>query len=161
MEVPGDTPMFPVAMVVNPPLNAIEVPANMENPLHVPSMPGANEELDEVPNAEAEAEAAAPVVNNEGLEGNTSTTDCVSDGDSDGELGTVTGFVGPRDWLADGVAVAEGDAEAETVFEGADELDGDALDVVDGETEGEDSHCTSSLTSGRRISPDPSNVTAA
>ena len=35
---------------------------------------------------------------------------------------------------------ADGGAETDAVLDDDDELDGDALDVVDGETEGEDSH---------------------
>ena len=73
--------MLPVKMVVNSPLKSIEVPANTENALHVPSMPDADEVLDGLPDAEAEAEAA--IVNEEEPEGETSTTGCVSDGVSD------------------------------------------------------------------------------
>ena len=79
IEVPGDTPILPVKTVVNAPSNAIEVPANTENILHVLSIPGGGEELDGMPDAETEAAA----VNEEELEGDTSTTVCVSDGDNE------------------------------------------------------------------------------
>lgn len=75
MEVPGDTPIFPLKIVVNAPLKAISVPANTEKSLHLPSTTTSDEELDGVIDAETD--------DDDELEGDTFRVDCVADGVDD------------------------------------------------------------------------------